>query len=27
VGETEQYYSFITIEAYQTLKDWMAHRE
>ena len=27
VGETEQYYSFITIEAYQTLKDWMTHRE
>jgi hypothetical protein len=26
-GENEQYYSFITDEAYESLKDWMAYRE
>ncbi|KAA2283749.1 hypothetical protein [Candidatus Nitrosocosmicus sp. SS] len=26
-GENEQYYSFITVEAYQSLKDWMTYRE
>lgn len=26
-GENEQYYSFITNEAYQSLKDWMDYRE
>lgn len=26
-GENEQYYSFITQEAYQSLKDWMNYRE
>jgi hypothetical protein len=26
-GESEQYYSFITVEAYQSLKDWMTYRE
>lgn len=26
-GENEQYYSFITDETYQSLKDWMAYRE
>jgi integrase len=26
-GENEQYYSFITTEAYQSLKDWMDYRE
>lgn len=26
-GESEQYYSFITVEAYRSLKDWMIYRE
>jgi hypothetical protein len=26
-GDNEQYYSFITVEAYQALKDWMTYRE
>lgn len=26
-GEIEKYYSFITAEAYRSLKDWMDHRE
>jgi len=26
-GDNEQYYSFITNEAYQSLKDWIDHRE
>lgn len=26
-GDNEQYYSFITIEAYQALKDWITYRE
>jgi integrase len=26
-GESEQYYSFMTVEAYHSLKDWMVYRE